>query len=235
LLPVCLISRKSHPLVLKYLTRTCQKDDWPRHKPICGKKLTPESALNSAISPKLLAAIANNERHPNAVVQIGPAEGGYKRSPALVVQVRLLNISDRTNLYFLANLRNGKFHPLSVRNPSLMAAFRTVRDVAAKTGDRSAVAAIGQQLLAVAKDGLKAKHGGSAHHLITTNRSDIIAQLTREYGGPVERDIGILEMIAKYTDGGETQILRLANGSSGKIFDVTQPEPSRSARVFRKS
>lgn len=47
-----------------------------------------------------------------------------------------------------------------------------------------------------------------------------MAQLTREYGGPVEQDIAILEMITEHGDF-QTQVSKLANGSSTKLYDVT--------------
>jgi hypothetical protein len=166
----------------------------------------------------------DSNRHPSAIVRIGPVEGNYKRTPALVAQVHHLNTSDSANLYFLADPRNADFQPITVRHPGIMSAFRKVRDVAAKTGDRSAVAAIGKQLLVATENGIDSK---SAHPL-RFSRSDVIAQLTREYGGPVEKDIRILEMIAEHTDG-ETQISRLAEGSSDKIYDVTSARNEREA------
>lgn len=128
----------------KFIGRACQKDDWPRHKQICGKKWTPDNVRSSVIPPKRVAAAAGGETHPDAVIQIGPVEGNYKRSPALIAQVHHLNTLDPTNIYFLINPRTGRFLPITVHHAAEMVVFRAIRDIAARTGNRSAVAAIGQ-------------------------------------------------------------------------------------------
>ncbi|RDB23892.1 hypothetical protein Hypma_008890 [Hypsizygus marmoreus] len=72
-----------------YCSRQCQKDDWQRHKQFCGKKMTPETARNTAIASH---RNANINIDPSQI-QIGPVVGGYKRSAALIAQVQMLNLS----------------------------------------------------------------------------------------------------------------------------------------------
>lgn len=160
-----------------------------------------------AISSKKFSRAAGGPRL-DAIVQIGPAEGNYKRSPALTAQIHMLNKSDPETFYFLVDSRTNEFVPISIDSAAAMAISRKVRDNAVKTGDRSAVAALGQLLL-------NSQSGGNPEISLNV----VIAQLTREYGGSVEKDIAILETIAERE--GLIQIEKLVYGLSVELYDVT--------------
>lgn len=70
--------------------RVCQKEDWKhRHKLICGKPLTVQNAEATTVPPPDTPYLATH-RGPALTEKIGPAVGGFKRSPALSFQINNL-------------------------------------------------------------------------------------------------------------------------------------------------
>ncbi|KAJ7760104.1 hypothetical protein DFH07DRAFT_816878 [Mycena maculata] len=123
-----------------YCPRQCQREDWKlRHKQICDKAMTlKESEQSARIAPPSTSTSSN----------IGPPKDGFKRSPALVFQVNLLNknVVARTE-YILITRGSERVFRLKIDDPNEKRAFRTFRDAAFTTGSRNAVAAIGQFLV----------------------------------------------------------------------------------------
>ncbi|KAJ7502576.1 hypothetical protein B0H11DRAFT_1989200 [Mycena galericulata] len=116
-----------------YCSVKCQKADWKlRHKTICGKPLD----FDSVDKP-----VAHPVYGPDSNKGIGPPINGFKRSPALILQVTRLNQSLAAD-YFL-NDRNNEARQINVGEGTyIQANFRTIREKAMTTGEPAPVAII---------------------------------------------------------------------------------------------
>jgi len=182
-----------------YCSKLCQKQDWkPRHRDICGKLLTLETARSTAVS-----ALIHDEdptiydiSHPN--MQIGPPCDGFIRPPALKYLVHHINAlhTSQPDLHaeYILFARSGQLIGINIHNPDLRRAFRSYSVKAMTTGDRTAVTVMGQFLISEA-------HESGA----TVTRSDIVAQLKREYEVDLDSEIRPVEesdmKLEKYREG----------------------------------
>ncbi|RDB25600.1 hypothetical protein Hypma_006447 [Hypsizygus marmoreus] len=193
---------------ISYCSRQCQKEDWPRHKQFCGKKMTADLARSIVTTPR-----QNFDLNPSQI-QIGPAVQGYTRSPALVAQVYLLNLNPDID-YLIAG-PSGDFAKFTFEGqPKLQKCLRTIRDKAVTTGDRSAAAVLGEFLVVV---GIRCKLTSGDK----LTRTSAMKQLVLEYGEGIERDIHVLEVISFNERPELDAMIQLVNVVNGKeIYDVS--------------
>ncbi|KAJ7439953.1 hypothetical protein FB451DRAFT_142725 [Mycena latifolia] len=193
------VSRKYY-----YCSRQCQREDWKlRHKRICGKAMTlKESQETANISPHPVAP------SPALTAKISPPIDGFKRSPALVYQVNLLNETFVAGADYVLITRTQRVFRLKVDDANEKRAFRTFRDAALTTGDAAAVAAIGQFLVKPPGgvvgmfNSPTAALGGPVVQL-GMNKQDAFDQLEREYGFDVKPAVEALE---RKRGGGLTEV-----------------------------
>ncbi|KAJ7130851.1 hypothetical protein C8R43DRAFT_1025195 [Mycena crocata] len=119
---------------MQYCDRTCQRADWPRHKTICGKELTLDTATATAVvnSP---AAKVHTVQHkepldflPSRACSIRPCVGGYKRSPALRRQVVFLQQNPTVDYYFCLPCATDNLISVALPIPDDSERFRAARD-----------------------------------------------------------------------------------------------------------
>ncbi|KAJ6541588.1 hypothetical protein B0H19DRAFT_1268573 [Mycena capillaripes] len=182
------VSRKVY-----YCSRQCQREDWKvRHKRICGKAMTVQESEETAnIPPKPVVP-------PPSAKAIGPPIMGFKRSPALVYQVNLLNENAAAGTDYILITRTQRVFRLKIDDDNEKRAFRTFRDLALSTGDREAVTAIGQFLVkppggAVGMFGSPTAALGGPVVQLGHDRQDAFDQLQREYGFDVKSTVNALE------------------------------------------
>ncbi|KAJ7144771.1 hypothetical protein C8R43DRAFT_1013981 [Mycena crocata] len=192
------VSRKIH-----YCSRQCQREDWKiRHKRICGKTMTlQESEETANVSPKPAAASSTTP-------QIDPPADGFKRSPALTYQVNLLKEHLKAGTDYILVTRTNRVFRLKIDDDNEKRAFRRFRELALNTGDREAVAAIGQFLVkepggAVAMFGSETAALGGQVLQMGLDRQDAFDQLEREYGFDVKAAVKDLE---RERDAGFTEV-----------------------------
>ncbi|KAJ6601030.1 hypothetical protein DFH09DRAFT_1489961 [Mycena vulgaris] len=169
------VSRK-----LYYCSRQCQREDWKlRHKRICGKAMTLKESEETPLIPPKPSISPSATPTP----KITPPINGFKRSPALVYQINLLN----------ENMAAGTDYILVTRTQRV---FRLKVDDANEK--RAAVAAIGQFLIKP-PGGAVAMFGGSTAALggpivqLCMDHQDAFDQLEREYGFDVKSAVKALE------------------------------------------
>ncbi|KAJ7731203.1 hypothetical protein B0H16DRAFT_1773024 [Mycena metata] len=170
-----------------YCSRECQRKDWKRHKIICGKPMTVSESHESAISAKPI---------PSTPGLIGPPVNGFKRSPALVYQVNMLNQNVADDVDYLLVTRTQRVFRCKIEHPGEKRAFRTFRDMALTTGDRQAVAAMGEFLVKGPGGAVGLLGGcvlGGPVVQMGMDRQDALDQLTREFGFHVESAVNALE------------------------------------------
>ncbi|KAL0070187.1 hypothetical protein AAF712_002677 [Marasmius tenuissimus] len=112
----------------------CQKKDWKvRHKTICGKPLTVETALESA--PPLRPQGVPDVR------SVGPTRNGFRRSPSLVEHVFKLNNNPDADIFLNTGTGQGGFMKLDFApHPNIQKRVRDARDKAMCEGDKPSAA-----------------------------------------------------------------------------------------------
>jgi hypothetical protein len=131
---------------------------------------------------------------------IGPPINGFKRSPALIYQVNLLNENAAAEADYLLITRAQRVFRLKIDDKYEKRAFRTFRHLALTTGDREAVATIGQ-FLVKKPGGAVAMFGDSTSRCalggpivqLGFDPQDAFDQLQREYGFDVKSAVNALE------------------------------------------
>jgi hypothetical protein len=154
--------------------RKCQKNDWAsRHKAVCGKKMTLEVAQASAVGPQPVPFFSEDPVSCHLI--IGPAKPGYKRSQALVQQIDLIN-SENTGVDYYLFPTDSSDEPAAIvfQDVSIKLIFRDMRANAMGSGDREAIAAIGQLLV-------RYQSGFS--------KVEVLGQLSDEYGFNVSAEV----------------------------------------------
>ncbi|KAJ8087122.1 hypothetical protein PM082_005950 [Marasmius tenuissimus] len=118
----------------KYCSSECQKKDWKvRHKTICGKPLTVETALESA--PPLRPQGVPDVR------SVGPTRNGFRRSPSLVEHVFKLNNNPDADIFLNTGTGQGGFMKLDFApHPNIQKRVRDARDKAMCEGDKPSAA-----------------------------------------------------------------------------------------------
>jgi hypothetical protein len=171
--------------------RKCQKDDWAsRHKAVCGKKMTLEGAQASAVGPQPVPFFSEDPVSCHLI--IGPAKPGYKRSQALVQQINLIN-SENTGVDYYLFHADSSDEPAAVvfQDVSIKLIFRGVRAIAMGSGDREAVAAIGQLLFS---------------HQSAFSKAEVLGQLSDEYEFDVSAEVQKLDQWSLREAGGLSKI-----------------------------
>jgi len=162
-----------------YCSVACQTADWvPRHKAICGKKMTlkaAQSAVGSQPAPTYeypwLDPLLSGD-------SIGPADPGYSRSIALIHQIDVINSNEGIDYYLMSP--NSSKQPLGVilQDLTVKALFRCSRNDAMGSGDPDAVAAIAQLLM---------------RKQTVFSREEVCTQLSKEYGLDVSAAVAELD------------------------------------------
>jgi hypothetical protein len=171
--------------------RKCQKADWtPRHKAICGKKITFEGARASAVGPQPASFFP--EDPISCHLMIGPAKPGYKRSLALIHQIDLINSENTGVDYYLFPVDSSK-EPAAIilQDVSIKIVFREMRANAMGSGDQKAVAAIGQLLV---------------RQQNVFSKAEVLGQLSNEYGFDVGTAVAELDQWSTKEAGGTSKI-----------------------------
>ncbi|KAJ7857534.1 hypothetical protein B0H13DRAFT_1158315 [Mycena leptocephala] len=133
------VSRKVY-----YCSRQCQREDWKvRHKRICGKAMTVKESEETANVPLKPSAPLSADS-PQI---IGPPINGFKRSPALIYQVNLLNENAAAETDYLLITRTQRVFRLKIDDKYEKRRVPHIPPLGLTTGDREAVATIGQFLV----------------------------------------------------------------------------------------
>lgn len=175
-------------------TRGCQKRDWrSRHRDICGRFLTLETARRTAVSVLVdeESQKTNDISHPK--MQIGAARNGFIRPLALKYVIHHINAyhtyQPHLNVEYILFRTSGDSYGLVIQNEGLRRTFRTYNIKAMTTGDKMAVGIVTQFIVSQAE-------------VLGINRGEITAQLEREYEIDAEAEVKLLE-------GSDSEITRL--------------------------
>ncbi|KAJ7915786.1 hypothetical protein B0H13DRAFT_2270214 [Mycena leptocephala] len=130
---VCKNCNDNIPRKVFYCSRTCQKSDWPNHKKVCGKALTPavvQNATSSTEPPSIEVFF---------LTQMGPARDGYTRSQALLRQMQFLEAVPFCSYVFFSPTG-----PRRIKSPVFITylVVRLAVQTAMATGDERCIAAI---------------------------------------------------------------------------------------------
>lgn len=143
-----------------------------------------EDAEATAVPPPDSARGSSLRSAPNPGSIIGPAVGGFKRSPALTWQVNYLNSTSDHGVDYILLDGSGRINPIWNNHDISRSVFRRFRDKALITGDRNAVIIVAQYL---------AKFPGDHSSDPKFTHQDVMRQLTREYGFDVGSAVAELE------------------------------------------
>lgn len=174
--------------------RECQRNDWkPRHKFICGKKMTLEGANVTAPLPLPALGSRQPKKDPLGLFEtIIPAKPGYRRSPALLYQIFLLNSQNdpeqEASYFFMPSSED--ICLIVIPDTISKALFHNARAQAMASGDRAAVVYLAQ-------------HFASAHDLPP---EVVFKQLTKEYGFDVQSAVADSEIQRIKENGGLTEL-----------------------------
>ncbi|KAJ7469841.1 hypothetical protein B0H11DRAFT_2435455 [Mycena galericulata] len=159
----------------------CVKADWPRHKIICGKPLTVESATSTAVvvdpasgygkAPSIIPPFTPLLR-ASRVCSIRPPTGGYKRSAALIRQVLLLQQNPSVDYFLSLPSKTNNLVSVSLPDDAESARFCAARDDLMSTGNSESFWVVFVALVQIAKT------------LIQTGRYKqeyLIVQMKKEY------------------------------------------------------
>jgi hypothetical protein len=113
--------------------------------------------------------------------KIGPALGNYKRSPALIYQIYLIHKLEHPMIDYLFFSSSDNAYPFVVSDMVMKCYFRQCREEAMTTGDRTAIAMLGEFVSYIYS---KSSAGPT--------RQDIMKQLSNEYGFDV--NAAVLEL-----------------------------------------
>ena len=129
---------------------------------------------------------------------IGPAKPGYKRSQALIRQIEHIN-SEYTGVAYYLFPTDSPEEPAAVvfQDTSIKVIFRDLRTNAMCSGDRTAVAAIGQLLV------------GQQNVL---SKATVLGQLSNEFGFDVGAAVSELDQWSTQEAGGLSKIAFEAQG-----------------------
>jgi hypothetical protein len=162
--------------------RRCQKEDWKlRHRNICGKLLTLEDAQTITVGRDEIQSSSNANIDQE---MIGAAARDFTRSLDLKYTVHYVNAlrtsHPESHVEYILFSASGEPRPVCLDDDCFRRIFRLYSNKAMTTGDRMAVATLGQYLISTAEQ-------------FDTTRSGILAQLNREYGIDVGGDVKELE------------------------------------------
>jgi len=168
-----------------YCSKRCQKEDWKsRHQVICGRFLTLEIARRTAVS--ILIDDEDQKIHDisHPKMQIGAATNGFNRPPALKYVIHHINAFHNSepdlNIEYVLLAASEDIRCIIINDEDLRRIFRSYCVKAMTTGDKTAVAVVGQFIISQADS-------------LGMTRNDIVAQLGREYKVDVESEIKLLE------------------------------------------
>lgn len=201
---VC-VDHPSHDIA-DYCDRECQRNDWrPRHKLICGKKMSLADA--NTMTATLPAPGSGSEKHRRGLfAKIVPARPGYKRSPALLHQIALLNsdTDPEASYFFMPSFDN--LSAVVISDTIIQALFHGIRAQAMASGDRAAVIFLGQHFVRTYGDEVPPK--------------DIFRQLEKEYGFDVQSAVTDLELRSAKECGGLTELQQRRKDFRGMNEDL---------------
>jgi hypothetical protein len=169
-----------------YSCRECQRADWkPRHKAVCGKPLTLADCESSA-GPKTKLTKPDYQypwEDPELRMEkIGPALDNYKRSPALAYQIYAIHKLEYPMLDYIFFLPSDDIYPFVISDIVTKYHFRQCREEAMTTGNRTAIAILGEFLSYMQP---KSTAGPT--------RQNIMKQLSNEFGFDVNAAVSELD------------------------------------------
>ncbi|KAJ7096564.1 hypothetical protein B0H15DRAFT_825632 [Mycena belliarum] len=121
-----------------YCSRECQLYDWPAHKKICGKELAVDT-VHETSEASLADAVFLLRR-------IGPALNGYQRSPALLLQIQILDVTPSREYCLFSSLGP---QPIAIPHFIPRLVFRLACQTAMSTGDAECIVAICEGMLSL--------------------------------------------------------------------------------------
>ncbi|KAJ6506222.1 hypothetical protein C8R47DRAFT_111514 [Mycena vitilis] len=129
---------------MPYCSRQCVKDDWARHRLVCGKPFTEETAVSTAVvvnpatglgcAPTIIPSFMPSMR-ASRQCSIRPCTGGYKRSAALIRQVLLLQQNPSVDYFLCLPTIKDNLLPLVIRDDTMSAHLCAARDEVISSGD----------------------------------------------------------------------------------------------------
>ncbi|KAJ6506229.1 hypothetical protein C8R47DRAFT_1315725 [Mycena vitilis] len=180
---------KSIGRTMPYCSQQCVKDDWPRHKIICGKPFTEENVVATAVvnpatghgrTPGIVPPFAPLMR-ASRQCSVRPCTGGYKRSPALLRQVLLLQQNPSVDYFLCLPSTGDNLISILLPDDTMSARFCAARDEAMSSGDLGTLRHVIGVLLQ------------AAFHLIVEERyrpEYLVAQIRKEYDVDITKSIG---------------------------------------------